>query len=98
MDAECWGGSQVARTAQGASAGALPLIASVWRQRPDPQAVLEDASNAAVAALVRGVALACAPMRVHALAPGLIDTPLSAGMDAEQRHAMLPSAARALPL
>jgi NAD(P)-dependent dehydrogenase (short-subunit alcohol dehydrogenase family) len=44
------------------------------------------------------LALAFAPMRVNTLAPGLLDTPLSAGMDAEKRHAILHRAEREIPL
>jgi NAD(P)-dependent dehydrogenase (short-subunit alcohol dehydrogenase family) len=59
--------------------------------------VLQGAINAAVEALVRGLALEFAPIRVNAISPGLVDTPLYAGMDAEKRKAMVEKAERDLP-
>jgi NAD(P)-dependent dehydrogenase (short-subunit alcohol dehydrogenase family) len=97
MDSKFWGAYRVARAAKLESGGSLTLISGVLSRRPDPKAVLQGAINAAVEALVCGLAIEFAPIRVNAISPGLVDTPLYAGMDAEKRKDMLEKAARELP-
>jgi NAD(P)-dependent dehydrogenase (short-subunit alcohol dehydrogenase family) len=55
------------------------------------------AFNAALEGLARGLALERAPTRVNAVSPGLIDTPLHAGMSNGERQAMFDKAAARLP-
>jgi NAD(P)-dependent dehydrogenase (short-subunit alcohol dehydrogenase family) len=66
--------------------------------RPSANTVLQGAVNAALEALVRGVALELAPIRVNAVSPGLIETPLWAGIAEAEREAMFASAVERLPL
>ena len=55
------------------------------------------AINAALEALARGLPLEPAPVRVNAVSPGLIETPLWDGIPEEKRKAMFESAASRLP-
>lgn len=48
--------------------------------------------------LVRCLALELAPVRVNAVSPGFIDTPIRAAMPEEARIAMLEKIAAALPV
>ena len=60
--------------------------------------MLQGAINAALEALARGLALERAPVRVNTVSPGLIDTPLYAGMAAADQDAMFAKAAGRLPV
>ncbi|HTX07873.1 MAG TPA: SDR family oxidoreductase [Solirubrobacteraceae bacterium] len=53
--------------------------------------------NGAVEAAVRGLAKELAPVRVNAVAPGMIDTPLYDGLPDGQRQAMFERTGAALP-
>ena len=65
--------------------------------RPSGGAVLQGAINAALEALARGLALERAPIRVNAVSPGLIDTPLWDSMPDADRAAMFARTAERLP-
>ena len=59
--------------------------------------MLQGAINAALEALARGLALERAPVRVNAVSPGLIETPLWAALPEDKRAAMFAGAAEKLP-
>jgi NAD(P)-dependent dehydrogenase (short-subunit alcohol dehydrogenase family) len=59
--------------------------------------VLQGSINAALEALARGLALERAPIRVNTVSPGLIDTPLWAGMPVADREGMFARTAERLP-
>jgi NAD(P)-dependent dehydrogenase (short-subunit alcohol dehydrogenase family) len=65
--------------------------------RPSASSVLQGAINAALESLVRGMALEFSPVRVNAVSPGMIRTPLWDGMEAEKRDALFASVAEKLP-
>jgi NAD(P)-dependent dehydrogenase (short-subunit alcohol dehydrogenase family) len=65
--------------------------------RPSASSVLQGAINAALEVLARGLALELAPVRVNAVSPGLIATPLWSGMADDKREAMFAGAAQRLP-
>lgn len=88
-----WGAYHVARSAKIREHGSLCLISGFRSVRPSANTVLQGAVNAALEALVRGLALEFAPIRVNAVSPGLIATPLWAGMAEAEREAMFASAA-----
>jgi NAD(P)-dependent dehydrogenase (short-subunit alcohol dehydrogenase family) len=89
---------EVARLAKDAlqPTGSLLLIGGTGGRRPSA-GPLVSAATAAMPALARSLALELAPIRVNVIAPGFVDTPLSAailgdGLDArrEQLRATLP--------
>jgi NAD(P)-dependent dehydrogenase (short-subunit alcohol dehydrogenase family) len=98
MDSKFWGAYHVARSAKIREHGSLCLVSGFRSVRPSASTVLQGAVNAALEALVRGLALELAPIRVNAVSPGLIATPLWAGMAETERAAMFASAAERLPL
>ncbi|MEU1449505.1 SDR family oxidoreductase [Streptomyces mirabilis] len=59
---------------------------------------MQSAINAALEALVRGLALEYAPLRVNAVSPGLLRTPLWEGMDVTARERMYEAATQRLPV
>lgn len=68
--------------------GSLLFTAGVAADRPGPGGSVIAAVNGALVALVRALALELAPVRVNALSPGGIDTPVwdsIAGPDKQQR-------------
>ncbi|KJC52377.1 SDR family oxidoreductase [Bradyrhizobium sp. LTSP857] len=98
MDSKFWGAYHVARSAKFREHGSLCLISGFRGVRPSANTVLQGAVNAALEALARGLALELAPIRVNVVSPGLIATPLWAGMAETEREAMFTSAAERLPL
>jgi NAD(P)-dependent dehydrogenase (short-subunit alcohol dehydrogenase family) len=70
---------------------------SAWRPIPGSGGV-GAASCGAVEALARSLAVDLAPIRVNAVAPGLIDTPLIANVMGANAAAIMESEARRLPV
>lgn len=97
MESKFWGAYRVARAAAIAEGGALTFVSGFLSVRPSATSVLQGAINAALEALARGAALELAPIRVNAVSPGLIDTPLWSGLPPERRTAMFAAAADRLP-
>lgn len=97
IDSKFWGAYHVARAARITEGGSLTFVSGFLSVRPSAGAVLQGAINAALEALTRGLALELAPVRVNAVSPGLIATPLWSGMPAEKRDAMFAGAAQRLP-
>ncbi|MGW2649133.1 SDR family oxidoreductase [Streptomyces sp. NPDC001393] len=97
MDSKFWGAYRIARSVPVRSSGSLTLVAGYLSQRPGRASALQSAINAALEALVRGLALEYAPLRVNAVSPGLLRTPLWDGLDAVARENMYEAAARRLP-
>jgi NAD(P)-dependent dehydrogenase (short-subunit alcohol dehydrogenase family) len=97
MDSKFWGAYRVARAAKIIDGGSLTFVSGFLSVRPSASSVLQGAINAALEALARGLALELAPTRVNTVSPGLIETPLWSGMDAQKRTAMFEGAAARLP-
>jgi NAD(P)-dependent dehydrogenase (short-subunit alcohol dehydrogenase family) len=95
VEAHFWTPLQVARSAAGAirPAGTLLFIGGTGGRRPTAGPVI-TAMTAGLPALTRSLALELAPIRVNLIAPGFVDTPLSAallGDELEARRARLRS-------
>jgi NAD(P)-dependent dehydrogenase (short-subunit alcohol dehydrogenase family) len=97
MESKFWGAYRVARAAKIREGGSLTFVSGFLSVRPSANSVLQGAINAALEALARGLALELAPVRVNAVSPGLVATPLWSGMPNDKREAMLASAAQRLP-
>jgi NAD(P)-dependent dehydrogenase (short-subunit alcohol dehydrogenase family) len=98
MESKFWGAYHVARAAKIRDGGSLCLVSSFRSARPSANTVLQGAVNAALEALARGLALELAPVRVNAVSPGLIATPMWSGMAESEREQMFAGAAERLPL
>jgi NAD(P)-dependent dehydrogenase (short-subunit alcohol dehydrogenase family) len=72
--------------------GTLLFLSGTGARRPAPGLVVTTAMSVALPALVAGLALEIAPIRVNLIAPGFVDTPLSArllGDDLDARRQQL---------
>lgn len=97
MESKFWGAYRVARAARIHDGGSLTLVSGFLSVRPSGGAVLQGAINAALESLVRGMALEFSPVRVNAVSPGMIRTPLWHGMDEGKRDAMFAAVADKVP-
>jgi len=98
MESKFWGAYRVARVARINDGGSLTLVSGVLSERPSATAVLQGAINAALEALARGLALELAPVRVNAVSPGMIETPIWDDLPREKRREMFESTAAKLPV
>jgi NAD(P)-dependent dehydrogenase (short-subunit alcohol dehydrogenase family) len=98
MEAKFWGAWRVARSAEIRPGGSLTLVSGYLSIRPRPSAAIVGAANGALESLARSLALELAPVRVNAVSPGIIDTPIRAAMPEEARREMLAKTAAALPV
>ena len=98
MESKFWGAWRVARSAEIRSGGSLTLVTGYLSVRPRPGAAIVGAVNGALESLTRGLALELAPIRVNAVSPGTIDTPIRASMPEAARRDMLAKTAAALPV
>lgn len=97
MESKFWGAYRVARAARIRDGGSLTIVSGFLSVRPSATSVLQGAINAALESLVRGMALEFSPVRVNAVSPGMIRTPLWSGMDDDKREAMFAAVAEKLP-
>ena len=85
---------QVVRQARPRMAdGSITLMSGLYASRPAPGGAMGAAATAAVEGMTRALALDLGPIRVNAVAPGLIDTPLWDAFGS-QREAIIARAAR----
>jgi NAD(P)-dependent dehydrogenase (short-subunit alcohol dehydrogenase family) len=95
VDQRFWGPLYVVRNATPKmTGGSITFLSGQYASRPDVGAVVTAAMNAAIEVLAKGLALELAPIRVNAIAPGLIDTP----MLGEHREGAAKWAAETLPV
>src|SRR5260221_2236403 len=98
MESKFWGAWRVARSAEIRPGGSLTLVSGFLSIRPRPNSAIVGAANGAIESLVRGLALELAPVRVNAVSPGIIATPIRAAMPEEARRDMLAKTAASLPV
>jgi len=98
MESKFWGAWRVARSADIAPGGSLTIVSGFLSIRPRPGAAIVGAANGALEALARSLAIELAPVRVNAVSPGIVDTPIRAAMPEEARRKMLEQTAAALPV
>ena len=96
FDEHLWLPIAVARHAVGTvrPGGSLLFVSGTGARRPAPGLAVIGMGTAALPALTRNLALEVAPVRVNLIAPGFVDTPLSAsllGDDLDQRREQLRS-------
>lgn len=97
MDSKFWGFYRVARAAKIAPGGSLSVVSGFLASRPAAGRALMGAINAALEALVRGLALELKPVRVNAVSPAVVDTEMWSGMSEEARAAMFDRVSAAYP-
>src|SRR5436305_7680641 len=98
MEGKFWGAWRVARAADIRPGGSLTLVSGFLSIRPRPNSAIVSAANGALESLARALALELAPVRVNAVSPGIIDTPIRAAMPEPARKEMLARTAAALPV
>jgi NAD(P)-dependent dehydrogenase (short-subunit alcohol dehydrogenase family) len=98
MESKFWGAWRVARSADIRPGGSLTLVSGFLSIRPRPNSAIVGAANGAIESLARSLALELAPVRVNAVSPGIIDTPIRAAMPEEARRDMLARTAAGLPV
>jgi NAD(P)-dependent dehydrogenase (short-subunit alcohol dehydrogenase family) len=98
LEGKLWGAWRVARAAEIKAGGSLTLVSGFLSLRPRPNSAIVGAANGAIESLTRALALELAPVRVNCVSPGIIDTPIRAGMPEAARKDMLAKIAGGLPV
>jgi NAD(P)-dependent dehydrogenase (short-subunit alcohol dehydrogenase family) len=98
LEGKLWGAWRVARAAEIKAGGSLTLVSGFLSIRPRPNSAIVGAANGAIESLARALALELAPVRVNCVSPGIIDTPIRAGMPEDARKDMLAKIASGLPV
>ena len=78
--------------------GSMVFFSGIWSQRPPAGAAAIAAINGAIEALARALAVELAPIRVNAVSPGLVDTPIYDGMPPARREEMFRAFSEAAPV
>lgn len=81
-----------------ASDGSITFMSGTSGRKPLPGISIASASCGAIEAFARALAVDLAPIRVNAITPGLVDTPLLEEFLGERREAILKAAAESLPV
>ncbi|SMP80608.1 SDR family oxidoreductase [Noviherbaspirillum suwonense] len=97
MESKFWGAYHVARACRIRPGGSLTLVSGVFSQRPNKEAVLQGAINAALEGLARGLALSLAPVRVNVVSPSVTRTPLWDKLDETHREIKYTEASMRFP-
>jgi NAD(P)-dependent dehydrogenase (short-subunit alcohol dehydrogenase family) len=98
MEGKFWGAWRVAQAADIRPGGSLTFVSGYLSIRPRLNSAIVSAANGALESLARALALELAPVRVNAVSPGIIDTPIRAAMPEEARRDMLAKTAASLPV
>ena len=100
FDSKFWGQYYAAKygAAKMRPSGSIVFFAGIWSQRPAVGYAAIAAINSAIEGLGRALAGELAPIRVNTVSPGLVDTPIYAGLAETQRTAMFAAFADAVPV
>jgi NAD(P)-dependent dehydrogenase (short-subunit alcohol dehydrogenase family) len=80
-----------------AAGGSITLTSGIAAYRPMPRGSVVAAVNAALEGLVRALAVELAPIRVNAVSPGWVDTPIWAFVAGDRKDQTLGAMAARLP-
>ena len=98
LEGKFWGAWRCARFSDIRPGGSLTLVSGFLSIRPRPNSAIVGAANGALESLARSLAIDLAPVRVNCVSPGIIDTPIRAGMPEAARREMLAKIAASLPV
>lgn len=87
----------VAKHVMVAPAGSLTVTSGIAAYRPAPGGSMVATANGALESLVRALALELAPVRVNAVSPGWVDTPIWDTFAGDAKHDRLAAMAERLP-
>jgi NAD(P)-dependent dehydrogenase (short-subunit alcohol dehydrogenase family) len=99
FDGKFWGQWLAAKygAPQIKAGGSITFFSGIWSHRPPAEVAVVAAMNSGIEGLTRALAVELAHLRVNAVAPGLIDTPLYASMPVEVREGMFAAYGAATP-
>lgn len=97
VESKYWGFYHVARFANLRPGGSLSVVAGFLASRPVASRALMGSINAALEALVKGLALELRPVRVNAVSPGVVMTEMWSGLTDEARQAMVDKVSASYP-
>ena len=97
FDSKFWGFYRVARHARIKAGGSLGVVSGYLATRPVAGRALMSAINASLEALTRGLALELKPVRVNAVSPAMVKTPMWAGLNDSDREALYARTAAGYP-
>jgi NAD(P)-dependent dehydrogenase (short-subunit alcohol dehydrogenase family) len=100
MEVRFWGSVHVCKYAapKMVDGGSITLCSGIVAARAMPGRSIGTASTSATEAFARAMALELAPIRVNAIRPGTVDTPLTTRLMGDRRHDYLASEAKRLPV
>lgn len=78
--------------------GSIALISGIAAYRPRPGGAMVAAVNGALESMVYALALELAPLRVNAVSPGWVDTPVWDVVAGDNKHAVQAQMAERLPV
>jgi NAD(P)-dependent dehydrogenase (short-subunit alcohol dehydrogenase family) len=79
------------------SGGSITLTSGIAAYRPGPKGCVVAAINGALESMVYAMSLALAPIRVNAVSPGWVDTPIWESVAGPDKPALLEAMAARLP-
>lgn len=97
FDTKFWGAWRVAALTPLNANASITFVSGVFAERPAAGQAAATCVNAALEGLARALAVELAPIRVNAVSPGLVDTPMWHSMPEQRRSAYFESVAEKLP-
>jgi NAD(P)-dependent dehydrogenase (short-subunit alcohol dehydrogenase family) len=98
MESKFWSAIHVAHVARINPGGTLTFVSGMLGQRPNGNATMLSAVNAALDALAQALALELAPIRVNCVSPGRVDTPWWDHLSEQARADLFRRTASTLPV